>query len=253
MVEPILETTGQIDWEALIPEDEWALYKTVIDKVREKGIRFALGGGLAFSEYAGRVRNTKDLDLYIFPWDREAAAQATAEVGFADYYEKEPYDRSWIFRSYKDPVIVDLIWTAPNHRMVVDPRWVTRGRDVVIRGTRLNLIPPEELIWAKMFVMQKDRCDWPDILNILSNMGHLLDWRHLLSRVDKDIALLAGLLSAFRWLSPERASKLPAWIWERVGLSRSWPEMSGETSIERAPVLDYRDWFGAKETFASVK
>lgn len=253
MVQPIIETQQQIDWDGLIPENEWELYKTVIDKVREKGIRFALGGGLAFSEYAGRIRNTKDLDLYIFPWDRERAAEACMEAGFKDYYEVQGYDRSWIFRSYKDPVIVDLIWTSPNHRFVVDPRWLTRGRDVEIRGTNLKLVPPEELIFAKLYVLQRDRCDWPDILNILYNMGQFLDWRHLIDRVGNDLPLLAGALTTFRWLSPERAAKLPAWIWERVGLGRDWPEMSGETSIERVPLLDYRDWFGPKETLDAPK
>src|SRR5436190_9705134 len=161
MVHPTMQTTQSIDWEALIPAEEWALYKSVIDKLREKGIRFALAGGLAFSEYAKQVRNTKDLDLYIFPDDREGAVEAVLSVGFEDYYGQYPYDRSWIFRACKGPVIVDLIWTAPNHRMLVDPRWLTRGYDVSIYGTRVKVVPPEELIWAKLFVLQRDRSDWP--------------------------------------------------------------------------------------------
>jgi hypothetical protein len=253
MVQKSMEYIPRIDWEALIPEDEWRCYKSVIDELRERGIRFAIGGGMAFSEYANRIRNTKDLDLYIFPWERDQAVDAAFAAGFEDYYEQSPYDRSWIFRSFKDPVIVDLIWTAPNHRMNVDPRWLTRGRDVLIRGTRLNLIPPEELIWAKLFVLQKDRCDWPDILNILDHMGHLLDWRHLIDRIGNDAPLLGGVLSAFRWLSPEKAAKLPSWIWHFVGLTREWNEMSAEDALQRAPVLDYRDWFGPKETLETPK
>lgn len=253
MVQKRMEEIPRIDWEALIPEDEWRLYKSVIDELRERGIRFALGGGMAFSEYANRIRNTKDLDLYIFPADRDGAVQGALAAGFEDYHEQMPYDRSWIFRAYREPVIVDFIWTAPNHRMTVDPRWLTRGRDVVIRGTRLNLIPPEELIWAKLFVLQRDRCDWPDILNILANMGNLLDWRHLVDRLGHDAPLLGGVLSTFRWLSPEQARHLPSWLWHFVGLSREWNETSDEGSRDRAPVLDYRDWFGPKETFDSPK
>ena len=29
------------------------------------------------------------------------------------------------------------------------------------------MLPPEELIWAKLYVLQRDRSDWPDILNLL--------------------------------------------------------------------------------------
>lgn len=242
-----IEATEKIDWEALIPEDEWRLYKRVIDRLRELGIRFAIGGGLAFSEYAGRVRNTKDIDLYIFPWEKEAASEAVLSVGFHDFYDENPYDRSWIFRACEGPVIVDLMWTAPNHRMVVDARWLTRGRDVTIRGTRLKLLPPEELIWAKLFVVQRDRCDWPDLLNILNATGHMLDWRHLLDRLGADAPLLGGLLSTYRWISPERAQSVPKWVWERVGLL-PWQENSEESAGERVPLLDSRDWFGPKET-----
>jgi len=247
MVQPTIETTKQIDWETFISQDEWNLYKLAIDKLREQGIRFAVGGGLAFSEYSGRVRNTKDLDLYVFPADRERAIQAVLNVGFEDYYDQHPYDRSWIFRSCNGPVIVDIMWTAPNHRMVVDPRWLTRGRDVEVYGTRLKMLPPEELIWAKLFVLQRDRCDWPDLLNIVSSVGHLLDWRHLVDRLGKDVCLLGSLLSAYRWMCPEQAGVLPTWLWERVGL-RPMPIISDETCEQRASVLDSRDWFGPKET-----
>ncbi len=249
MVQPTMMTTQQIDWEGLIPESEWTEYRAVVDKMREKGIRFALGGGLAFSEYANRVRNTKDLDLYIYPWDRDEAREVLLSTGFVDYFDEKPYDRTWIFRGYKDSVIVDLIWTSPNHRFEVDPRWLSRGRDVVIRGTRLKLIPPEELVWAKIYVLQHDRCDWTDILNILGNLGPMLDWRHLLDRVGPDIPLLAGILSVFRWMAPEKASSLPQWLWEHVGLGPQVLDCSGDTSGGRAALLDSRDWFGPKETF----
>ena len=247
MVQPTIETTGRIDWDSVIPAEDWKLYKSVIDKFREIGIRFAIGGGLAFSEYSGRARNTKDIDLYIFPCDREKAIAAVLSLGFEDYYEKEPYDRSWIFRSCQADVIVDIMWTAPNHRMTVDPRWLTRGRDACIHGSLVKFLPPEELIWAKIYVLQRDRCDWPDLLNILHAAGPMLDWRHLVDRVGKDAPLLAALLSTYRWMCPERALKLPVWIWDRLGL-RPWPEVSDETCTERAPLLDSRDWLGPKET-----
>ena len=248
MVQAAIETTGKIDWEQLIPDQEWQLYKTVIDELRSRGIRFALGGGLAFSEYATRIRNTKDLDLYILPHDKEGAIEAVVSCGYDDYFEQLNYDRSWIFRGCKGPVIVDLIWTTPNHRMDVDSCWLTKGRDVYIRGELLKLLPPEELMWAKLYVVQRDRCDWPDLLNILHSIGHFLDWRRLVERVGKDAPLLAGLLSAFRWMDPEGARRLPLWIWERLGL-RAWPEISEETCMDRSELLDSRDWFGPKETF----
>ena len=248
MVQHAIETTKTIDWKDLIPEQDWELYKNVIKNFRAQSIRFAIGGGLAFSEYAHRLRNTKDLDLYILPEDREAAIQQLLAAGFEDYYPVHEYDRSWIFRGHRGNVIVDIIWTTPNHRMDVDPRWLNRGRDIDCYGTRLKLIPPEELVWAKLFVLQRDRSDWPDLLNIIDSIGPTMDWRHLIDRAGPDVPLLGALLAVYRWLNPLGAQRLPVWLWERVGLQQSVLQRLDEPAKDRAFLLDSREWFGPKET-----
>lgn len=247
MVQPTIETTSRIDWNALIPDDEWHLYNIVLEEFAKKVILCAIGGGLAFSEYAGRVRNTKDLDLYIQESDKEKAIETILSDGFEDYFDHEAYDRSWIFRSCKGPIIVDLIWSTPNHRMAVDERWLSCGRKISIRSTQVRFLPPEELIWAKLYVLQRDRSDWPDLLNIIHQIGPTINWKHLLKRVGADAPLLGALLSAFRWMCPDSAKTLPAWLWKQVGLE-TWVEASEETCAQRAPLLDSRDWFGPKET-----
>src|SRR3954466_8880212 len=52
-------------WIGTITEDQWRIYKRVIDEVTRRNIPFALGGAVAFGTYTGRWRNTKDMDLYI--------------------------------------------------------------------------------------------------------------------------------------------------------------------------------------------
>jgi hypothetical protein len=252
VLETLLDTSRQIDWESLIPESEWNLYKPAIDNFRASNIRFAIGGGLAFSEYAHRVRNTKDLDLYIYPWQKDDAIEQLLAAGFKDYFDQKPYDRSWIFRGHQGNVIVDLIWTSPNHRMQVDAPWLSRGRDVVVYGMRMPLIPPEELIWAKLYVVQHDRNDWTDLLNMLDVVGPTLNWRHLLDRVGVDALLLGGLLSVYRWVSPQKSKLLPPWVWEKAGLCVELVDRSGEAAEFRAALLDSRDWFGPKETLEAA-
>ena len=68
--------------------------------------------------------------------------------------------------------------------------------------------------------MQRDRCDWPDILNLLCATGPTLDWNHLMQRVAEDAAFLKALVSIFAWISPEGASPLPGWIWKKLELAR---------------------------------
>src|SRR5947208_720508 len=148
------KATRDLDLTGLISEEEWQLHRRVVASAIEHCMRFALGGGIAFSAYSGRWRNTKDLDLFVMPSDRQKFAELVTSAGFADYYAWKPYDRSWIFRGYRDGTIVDIIWTMPNHRMEVDESWLSRGPDANLNGTRVKLLPIEELIWSKLFVIQ---------------------------------------------------------------------------------------------------
>src|SRR5437879_9483579 len=89
-----LPPAGQeIAWADVIPPDQWALYKQAIQAMRRAGVRFLVGGGFGLASYTGRWRNTKDMDFYILPSDRERAMQSLTEAGFADLYDSLPDDR----------------------------------------------------------------------------------------------------------------------------------------------------------------
>jgi hypothetical protein len=237
----------EIDLTELIPKEEWEHNRPVIELATRRGYPFALGGGLAFSAYSGRWRNTKDLDLFILPEDRQAMIDLVTELGFEDYFAQKEYDRSWIYRAHKEGVIVDLIWSMPNHRMDVDHAWLECGPDVRIHDALVRILPSEELLWSKLFVLQKDRCDWPDLLNILHGAGDRMDWGHLLDRVGEDVPVLRGLMSVYGWMCPKRALAMPEWIWFRLGLPQPRPHEVMDEDGCRAPLLDTRDWFGPNE------
>jgi hypothetical protein len=112
-----------------------------------------------------------------------------------DYFDTKPYDRNWIYRAHDGDVIVDSIWAMANKRAQVDRGWLERGPEIEMFGQNFRVVPPEELIWSKLYVLQRDRCDWPDILNLISATGSYLDWNHLLGRVEHDLPLIRGLLS----------------------------------------------------------
>ena len=125
------EQAEEVRWAQLIPEDQWAVYDRVIRLALDRGLKFALGGGLAFSHYAHRWRNTKDIDLYIKPDDRHAMINVLHETGLKDYFDVKDYDRQWIYRSHNgDGIIVDIIWQMANYRTQVDEEWLTRGPEI---------------------------------------------------------------------------------------------------------------------------
>jgi len=241
------QSSGQTTLQTPFTDQQGEIYRLVIGKARAQGVRFALGGGFAVNAYTGLRRNTKDLDIYITPSDREAMIDILASAGMSDYYEKLPYDRKWIYRGYAEGVIVDVIWAMANQAAQVDEAWLTRGPEAAILGQRLRLLPPEELLWAKLYVVQRDRCDWPDVLNLIYARGETLDWGYLLKRLGDDTALLAGVLSLFVWLCPGRARTIPGWLWGRLDLIK--PSLSSSAPLDmdydrrHVGLIDSRPWF----------
>ncbi len=233
------------EWARRIPDAEWATYEKVIDDAQQRRIPFAMGGAFAIAAYTGAWRNTKDLDLYVTPDSREPMIALLSRHGFADYFDVLPYDRWWIYRGYKkeNDTIIDIISAAANHRTHVQPWWIS-GPEVEVRARWLRVLPVEVIVQDKLYIMQRERCDWSDVLNLLYSRGTEIDWERVLKEEGEDSPLLAGVLSVFRWLAPGPARDLPSWLWERVGLKPPPAGDAGEIVRSRVELLDRRPWFG---------
>lgn len=229
-------------WENLIPEEHWKVYKCVLDELCAADVPFALGGGLALGVYTHRFRRSKDIDLYVMPKYREQVIEMVSRCGLEDYFSVKEYVRHWIYRSYKDDAIVDVIWAMANHRAEVDARWIWGGPSVAMFGQEFRVIPVEELIWSKLYVLQRDRCDWPDIVNLLNARAATLDWDHLIERAAEDGPLLKGVLSVFSWVCPDSARAVPKRIWDKLGLSPAVSEEPPENRPKPKDLLDTRPW-----------
>jgi hypothetical protein len=237
------DVDAQPDWGNRIPDSEWSVYRRVIQEARAERIPFAFGGAFATAVYTGELRNTKDFDFYVLPEDREPMIAAISRAGLGDHYDRLPYDRSWIYRASQDEIIVDAIWAMANQRAQVDPRWLSHGPEVTIRGEQLRAIPIEELIWSKLYVLQRDRSDWGDVLKLIDARASSIEWDHLLFRLGHDTPLLAGALAVLAWLAPERARDIPASVWTRVMPSAPPSAPNPDLTRMRANLLDSRPWF----------
>ena len=235
----------QFSWADAISAGEWKIYRTAIRALRKEGISFLVGGGFARAAFTGRWRDTKDIDFYVRPEDCPRAQHALAKAGFADYFQKLPYDRAWIYRSYKRNVIVDIIWAMANQRARVDDAWFRHAPQLTIRGERISLVPPEELLWCKLYVIQRDRCDWTDIFNLVHEYGPQMDWPRLIRRVEQDVPLLRAMLTAYGWLCPTGVKRLPASLLRRLKAAER-AMRSRPPSHDRIRLLDSRTWFGAR-------
>lgn len=235
--------TNAQPWSHRLPEEEWRIYQRVAHEARQAGVSFAFGGAFATAVYTGELRNTKDFDFYVLPEHREAMKEAITRSGLTDHFDRLPYDRSWIYRASVGDVIVDTIWAMANQRALVDPVWLSRGPLVDIRGEQLRAIPIEELIWSKLYVIQRDRSDWGDVLNLIAAQTDSIEWYRLLARLGEDAPLLTAALSLFAWLDPARALVIPAAVWNELGLTPPRENVNPTDTQARAALIDSRPWF----------
>jgi hypothetical protein len=240
---PMLPLRLQFEWVEAVSDDQWATYRDAIQALRAAGIRFLLGGGFALATYVGRWRNTKDIDLYIMHEDRDKAVDALTKAGFADYFPTLPYDRAWIYRSTRDGLIVDIIWAMANQRAQTDEQWFSRAPEANVRGEPMRILPVEEFLWCKLYIMQRDHCDWTDAFNVVYAAGGQLDWEHVLERLEEDWPLLKGMLTVYTWVCPEQARELPDWL--RTELDLPEPDELAPKKRDHIRLLDTRGWFAA--------
>lgn len=245
MADNVFPTTkGEKVLAQLISPSQLAVYGQLLDAAARAGIRLAIGGGLATSAYSGYVRNTKDMDLYVVEPDQKKLMKLMSEQGFAEYNAVD-YDPTWSYRGSRRGFVVDLLWRMLNGRGAVDEVWTSMGWELSVDGFTLRLIPPEELIWSKLYILRRERADWPDILNIIYAQGPAMDWDRLLTKIGDDVAVLAAIMSLFCWMCPGRAAALPDWIWKKLGLSLC-PGSADDgplTDRSRTALFKADDWF----------
>ncbi len=224
-------------WAERLPEERWAIDQRVMVGARKRGIPFALGGAFATATHTQRWRDTNDMDLYTLGRHREEMKEMIeGEIGLRDLHDEVPYHRDWTYRATDGKTIVEVIWSMKNHRADVDEEWIRGWGEIETRGMRVLVAPPEEMMWAKLYVLHRLRSDWPDVLNYLYACGPGLEWERLLRRLGPDWPLLAGAVAVFSWLSPQRAAFLPQCVWDRLGVQRP-ADTTGETAAKRGPLL----------------
>jgi len=230
-------------WAALIPEDQWAVFLAGAEAIERAGVSMLVGGAMALAKYTGHWRTTKDVDVIVLEGEREPAIAALRGAGFEDYFEREAYDRSWIFRGYRDGVIFDVIWDLPNHRVQIDPAWFARAHPLFLRGVEYLAVPPEEFVRIKLYVMQRARCDWVDVLNVLASSSAEIDWLWLVERMGRDLPLLHAVLAIFNWMCAGRARELPDWLRQRFALPAIQADDVAAMEERRTRLFDSRPWF----------
>lgn len=178
--------------------------------LQDANVPFLIGGAYVVEIYSGVSRRSKDFDLYVRPHHVRAAMDALAR---ADYKTKMTFPH-WLAKAKRGRDCVDLIFRAGNGLCEVDDSWFERARDDDLLGLHVKLCAPEEMIWMKAYIMERERFDGADITHILRCCAVELDWPHLLRRFGPDWRVLLSHLILFGYIYPSERHRIPVAVME---------------------------------------
>lgn len=198
--------------QTVLGEQSIRFYRHALAILSDAGIPHLVGGAYAFARYTGIERHTKDFDVFIRREDFNRAAWAFKKAG----YRTELTFPHWIGKAYAGEDFVDLIFSAGNGVASVDDYWFDNAVPERVFGVDVLLIPPEEMIWSKGLIMERERFDGADVAHVIRAEGEKLDWRHLIDRYGPFWRALLAHVVLFGFIYPSDRSKIPEWVLDEL-------------------------------------
>jgi hypothetical protein len=186
-------------------QDTNTFYRRTLHVLSDASVPFLVGGSHAFLEYTGIVRNTKDFDLFLRRTDLDRAMEALRSAG----YRTELSFPHWLAKAWQHDDFIDLVFSSGNGVCAVDDGWFDHAVETQVLGMPVKIVPAEELVWQKAFVMERERFDGADIMHIMRSRAESLDWDRLVARFGAHWPLLYTYLVFFHFVYPSDARSLP--------------------------------------------
>jgi hypothetical protein len=185
-------------------------YRDAIEVLDGSGAPYLVGGAFALERYTGISRFTKDFDVFVRPAHVEAALRAFEQAG----YKTDMAFPHWLAKAYCGDLFVDVIFSSGNGLAEVDDLWFANAREAEVLGRPVKVVPPEEIIWSKTFVMERERYDGADVAHMVRATAHDLDWRRLIGRYGRNWRVLFAHLVLFGFIYPGERDVVPSWVME---------------------------------------
>jgi hypothetical protein len=219
---PSHERQGGLDERARV------FYLRTLDLLRDTGIPFLVGGAYALNHYTGIERHTKDFDVFVRREHYAAVEAALAAAGIAT----ELTFPHWLGKATCEHGSIDVIFSSGNGVSQVDDDWFRYAIAGPVLGVEVRVCPPEEMIWSKAFINERERYDGADIMHLLFACADRLDWRRLLARFDTHWRVLLSYLSLFGFIYPCERARIPAWLMSEL-IERLSGELNAPSSSRR--------------------
>ncbi len=222
-------------------------YHDALSRLQAARAPFLVGGAFALDRYTGISRYTKDFDIFVLEDHFDAILALLEEAG----YRTECTFSHWLGKAWHDDHFLDIIFNSGNGIVPVDDTWFRRAPAAQVFGLEVQLVPPEELIWSKSFIQERERFDGADVEHVLHAQAERIDWEHLLARFGDRWRVLFAHLVLFGFIYPGERERIPAAVMEelsaRLAAELRAPAPTGKlcqgTILSREQYLiDVRQW-----------
>jgi hypothetical protein len=188
----------------------------------EGQVEFLVGGAYAFSRFTGIERSTKDFDVFVRASEIDRALETLGRAGF----RTEMTFPHWLAKAYQGDTFVDVIFNSGNGETPIDDEWFVHAPRAEVLGMSVRLIPAEEMLWSKSFIMERERYDGADVIHLIRAGASTLDWRRVLSRFGDRWRVLLGYLVLFGFVYPNERTRVPRALLDEL-MGRLQAELDG--------------------------
>jgi hypothetical protein len=186
-------------------QEACVFYVEALERLIDARVPFLVGGAYALEQYTGLARNTKDLDLFVHPRDSQRVLEIFAAAGHGTDL---PFPH-WLGKVKCGDDVIDIIFSSGNGFARVDDVWFEHSVPGTVLGFPVRLCPPEETLWSKAFIMERERYDGADIAHLLRATAPGLDWARLLARFGPYWRVLLSHLILFGFIYPSERWRIP--------------------------------------------
>lgn len=149
--------------------------KRAAGALREAGVPFALGGGLAVWAHGG-PRTEHDVDFFVKPSDAENAQRVLVDQGMRP--ERPP--EGWLLKAYDGETLIDLIFEPRGGP--VDDEWFGRADEMDVYAVTMLVASLEDVLITKLLALNEQNLDYTSVLEMARAVREQMDWPSIRER-----------------------------------------------------------------------
>ena len=143
--------------------------------LRDAGVPFALGGGLA-AWARGGPKTEHDIDFMVKPEDAERALEALGKAGMRTERPAE----GWLLKAYDGEQLIDLIF-EPSSGPVTD-ELLERAEQLEVLAMPMPVARLEDVMVTKLLALTEQEPDFGGCLEIARSLREQIDWNWVRER-----------------------------------------------------------------------